>query len=376
MSDFGKKIQQHCQFWVSFFLKNLFQEEFFLLKKNKQFANCLKIPWEFFKSGEKLRTTDKKVSAWLKKFYSMPPLGFATENCLFLGKWLSSKTFSKLGWMFFGVWQKNFNRLSKLYLYLSREASSGEIFTKKNKQLDKFSDIERSFFGKFGRKNWFLAKSFQHSCHKSILHFQRDILGEKCFPKKIIWRNCICTLSGVLVSFYRICLACLSKTFHRLQMKVLRKISFSNKKLFTQFLQNVERCRTLTMNLLPIVENAFHLSTGTFREKFVFGRNINSSIAFFRNRGDFFFRDLGRKQALGRKASARLPKLESTLAKCFIKKTYFFWRDKCLGTFIQIVGGFFSDSCEKHQKIVKLIFYLSRATSPCDNFLLGNYRVW
>ena len=372
MSDFGKKNQQQCQFWVSFCLKNLFQEQFFLLKKNKQFANCLKIPCEFLKAGKNYVPLTKKFQrGWknwilcLRRFFSKKTVSFLANDCL-------QKLFSKLGWMFFGVWQKNFNRLSKLYLYLSREASSGENFTwKKLNSLINFQKSSGVFLENLKKMDFW--RSLISTVVTNGFYISRETFwGKNVSRKKIIKKKCICTLSGVLVSSYRIYLACLSKTFHRLQMKVLRKIICSNKKLFTKFIQNVERCRTLAMNLLPIVKNAFHLSTGTFREKFVFGRNINSSRAFFRNRGDFFFRDLGRKQALGRKASARLPKLESTLPKCFIKKTYFFWRDKCLGTFFQIVGGFFSDSCEKHQKIVKLIFYLSRATSPCDNFLLGN----
>ena len=152
---------------------------------------------------------------------------------------------------------------------------------------------------------------------------------------------------------------------------------FFEQKFCSNFFRNyAESCRTLAMKVLPIDKVAFYLSRGIFGRISFSEKNISSWITFSRIRREIFSRDLGRKQALGRKASARLPKLESTLAKCFIKKTYFFWRDKCLGTFFQIVGGFFSDSCEKHQKIVKLIFYLSRATSPCDNFLLGNYRVW
>ena len=265
-------------------------------------------------------------------------------------------TFQNLGGCFLEFGKKTSTDCQNCIFICREKHLQVKILPEKNKQLDKFSDIERRFFGKFGRKNWFLAKSYQHSCHKWILHFQRDILGKNVSRKKIIKKKCICTLSGVLVSFYRICLACLSKTFHRLQMKVLRKIIFLNKKLFTKFLQNVERCRTLAMNLLPIVKNAFHLSTGTFREKFVFGKNIKCSITFFRNRGEFFFRDLGRKQVLGRKASARLPKLESTLPKCFSKKTYFFEEISVLELFFRLLAAFFRTLAKNIKRLSNWFF--------------------
>ena len=142
--------------------------------------------------------------------------------------------------------------------------------------------------------------------------------GENVSRKKISWKR-YSYFEWSFIFFYRDCLACLSKTLHRLQINVLRKNIFLNKKLFTKFLQNVERCRTLAMNLLPIVKNAFHLSGGTFREKFVDGKNLNCSIKFFRIREALFCRDLGKSRAFGRKVSARLPKLYSTLPKCFIK---------------------------------------------------------
>ena len=199
--------------------------------------------------------------------------------------------------------------------------------------------------------------------------FPERHFGAKCFPKKNHLEILFLYFERNFSFFYRTCLACLSKTFHRLQMKVLKKVIFSNKNLFTEFFQNVERCRTLAMNLLAIVTNAFHLSRGTFREKFVFGKNIKCSITFFRIRETLFSSGLGKNRAFGRKVSAGLPKLDSTLPKCMTKENSLFLDEKLTRIFfIRFLADFFSDSCQKLQLIVNLLFYLSRATSPSENF--------
>ena len=185
MSDFGKKIQQHRQFWVSFCLKNLFQEEVFFLKKNKQIANCLKIPREIFKSGEKLRTTDKNASAWLEKLDSVSPQVFVKENCLFFGEWLSSKTLFRAWVDVFLTSAKNSQQIVKFVsLSVQRRIFRRKFFLKKINSLINFRTTGGVFLERLEKKNWFLAKTYQHSCHKYFLYFQRDILGEKCFPKK------------------------------------------------------------------------------------------------------------------------------------------------------------------------------------------------
>ena len=92
-------------------------------------------------------------------------------------------------------------------------------------------------------------------------------------------------------------------------------------------------------------------------------KNIKSSITFFRNRGEFFFRDLGRKQALGRKASARLPKLESTLPKSFRKKTYFFEE-------ISVLKLFFRPLADFYRTLAKNIKRLSNCFFNCREQLL------
>ena len=98
------------------------------------------------------------------------------------------------------------------------------------------------------------------------------------------------------------------------------------------------------------------ISCGNFRENFVFGENINRSIACLRFQGEFFFCNLKENQAFGRKVSARLPKLDSTLPNCSIKENFFFGWMNVSKLFFKLVADFFSDSCKKHQKIVKLLF--------------------
>ena len=63
--------------------------------------------------------------------------------------------------------------------------------------------------------------------------------GKICFPKKKSIKKIPFYFERKFSFFYRNCLSCLSKTFHRLQMKVLRKVIFSNKKFFTEFFQNL-----------------------------------------------------------------------------------------------------------------------------------------
>ena len=107
-----------------------------------------------------------------------------------------------------------------------------------------------------------------------------------------------------------------------------------------------------------------------FRETFVFGKNINRSITCLRSRGEFLFGGLGKNRAFGRKALARLRKQDFTLPNCSIEENFIFWIDRCLEIFFQTFGWFFLDSCKKSQKIVKLLFYISRDISPCEIFFL------
>ena len=197
------------------------------------------------------------------------------------------------------------------------------------------------------------------------------------FPERKSTRKSFCTLSGVLISVIEF-------VWHVCQNASLfadedfeKSHFFSNKKTFTELFQSLRGKLSYFGNETPAdYQKCLSLVWGNFRENFVFGGIINRSIGCLRIRGEFFFSDLEENRAFGRKVSARLPKQESTLPKCFIKKAFFLWLDKCLGTFFQTFGWFFSGSCKKHQKVVKLFFYLSTATSPCENFFSQKWTIW
>ena len=158
---------------------------FFSWKKNKQFANCLKIPREIFKSGEELPTTDKNASTWLKKLDSVSPQVFVKENCLVFGEWLSSKTFFRAWVDVFWTLAKKLQQIVKIvFLSVQINIFKRKTFPEKNKQFYKISDIEWSFYQKFVEKYGFSAEKYQHSFQNWTLCFQRDILGKICFPKE------------------------------------------------------------------------------------------------------------------------------------------------------------------------------------------------
>ena len=349
-------------------VQTIFSKRKIFLEKNKHFANCFKFSTDFFVRWRTSTYFWQKIFSMLEKIRFRASAGFCHRKLsLFWWMIVFKMYFSVVGWMFSGRWLKTSTDCQNcIFICPEKHLQEKKISWKKTNSFINFQTSSGGFFKKIWWKYTTLAKIYQHSCHKWILHFQRDILGQKRFPKKDHLQKLFLYFEGNFSFFYRTCLACLSKTFHRLQMKVLRKVIFSNKKLFTEFFQNVERCRSLAMNLLRIVKNAFQLSRGTFREKFVFGKNIKCSITFFRIRETLFSSDLGENRAFGRKISAGLPKLDSTLPKCFIEENFVFWIDKCLETCVQTFGCFFSDSCNKQQKIVKLFFYLSRAIPPCE----------
>ena len=146
---------------------------------------------------------------------------------------------------------------------------------------------------------------------------------------------------------------------------------FLNKELFTILIQNLSRILSFFGNEASNdCQVRFICLEDSFQENLVFGKNINSSITCLRIQWVFFFSDLERNRAFGRKVSAWLPKPDSTLPNCLIKEIFFFGWKNVFRLFSDFWRIFFSDSCKEHRKIVKLLFYLSRATSPCEIFFL------
>ena len=225
---------------LGFYLTILFQEETFFLKKNKQFANCLKIPREIFKSGEKLLTTDENVSAWLKKLDSMSAQVFVKENCLFFGEWLSSKAFFRDWVDVFWTLTKKLQQIVKIvFLSVQINIFRRKTFPEKTKQFYNISDIEWSFYQKFVlKKKMVFGREISAQFSKLNSMLPERNFGENMFPKKNQLEK-IFVLRKEFFFCYRICLACLSKTRPCLQLQVLRKVIFSNKKFFLDFFQNL-----------------------------------------------------------------------------------------------------------------------------------------
>ena len=74
----------------------------------------------------------------------MPPLGFAAENCLFFGEWLSSETFLRAWVDVFWTLAKKLQQIVKFVFYLSRETLLRKvIFSNKKVFTEFFQNVER-----------------------------------------------------------------------------------------------------------------------------------------------------------------------------------------------------------------------------------------
>ena len=170
----------------------------------------------------------------------MPPLGFATKNCLFFGEWLSSKTFFRRWVDVFWTLAKKLQQTVKIvFLSVQRNIFKRKFFPEKNSFI-KFQTSSGVFFKKNLVKGISFWQKIISTVVKTGLYASRGTFwGKICFPKKKSIKKIVFYFERNFSFLYRTCLACLSKTFHRLQMKVLRKVIFSNKKFFTDFFQNL-----------------------------------------------------------------------------------------------------------------------------------------
>ena len=274
------------------------------------------------------------------------------EKCITASRWICWRKTCSIGrntglQLFSGRWEEKCRTLAKKINNIVRFAllsvwiifSKRKNFLEKNKHFANFLKFSTDFFVNWGTSTYYWQKIFSmlekfgfHAsagfCHRKLSFLVNDCL-----------QNFFQSLGGCFLDFGKKTSTDCQNCFIICPEKhLLRKVRFSNKKFFTGFFQNVERCRTLAMNLLPIVKNAFHLSRGTFREKCVFGKNIKCSITFFRIRETLFSSGLRKNRAFGRKVSAGLPKLDSTLPKCMTKENSLFWMKNCLETFYQTFG--------------------------------------
>ena len=158
---------------------------FFSWKKNKQFANCLKIPREIFKSGEELPTTDKNASTWLKKLDSVSPQVFVKENCLFFGEWLSSKRFFRPWVDVFRSLAKKLQQIVKIVcLSVQINIFRRKIFAGKRNSCIKFQTSSGVFIKSLVKEMHFRQRNIS-TVVKTELYASRETFWRKwCFPKE------------------------------------------------------------------------------------------------------------------------------------------------------------------------------------------------
>ena len=168
----------------------------------------------------------------------MPPLGFATENCLFFGEWLSSKSiFQSLGGCFLDVGLKLQQIIKIVFLSVQRNIFRRKKFPEKNKQFHKLSDIERCFFKKkLVKEKNFWQKTISAVFKTGIYASRGTFWGKICFPKKI---NCFCTLIGILVSFVALVWDVYQKRFTVYRWRFWEKSFFRTKIFSRNFFQNL-----------------------------------------------------------------------------------------------------------------------------------------
>ena len=131
---------------------------------------------------------------------------------------------------------------------------------------------------------------------------------------------------------------------------------FLNKELFTILFQNLSRILSFFGNEASNdCQVRFICLEDSFQENLVFGKNINSSITCLRIQWVFFFSDLERNRAFGRKVSAWLPKPDSTLPNCLIKEN-FFLDERMSSDFFQTFGGFFFGLLQRTSKDRQIAF--------------------
>ena len=219
---------------------------------------------------------------------SLPRQGFFQEKLSFFWWEIVFNFISHLGWVNFRLWQKTFNRLSKLCFYLSRVMLQVKTFTGKTKQFDKISVIERSLYQKFGEKKDFRLETISTVLETGLYASGGTFWGKLCSPKK----NQLKIFFVLQSDFYLLLSnfsACSSKLRPCFQMKDLRKIFFFRTKTFSRviFRNQAENCRTLHWIFNRKSKMPFKCLEDFFRETFVFGKNINRSITCLRSWREF-----------------------------------------------------------------------------------------
>ena len=313
-----KKNKQHRQICDFICLENLLVRKI-LSWKNEQFGYFFfNFENVFLQFVEKIRTFDKNVLAWLKKMDSLPRQGFF-QGKLYLFWWeIVFSSFSHLGWVLFGLWQKNFNRFSKLCFYLSRVTSSGEIlFFRKKNSLINFHYSSGVYIRCLVKKKDFRLENIGTVLETGLYASGETFWGKLCSPKKISWKYFL-YFNQIFVFFCRICSACLSKLRPCFQMNDLRKIFFFRTKSFSRviFRTEAENCRTLHWIFNRKSKVPFKCLEELFRETFVLGKNINRSINCLRSWREFFS-EIWEKSSVWQKGISTVAKTGFYASKVF-----------------------------------------------------------
>ena len=241
--DFGTVISTpsaNLRFFVSREWESFSRGEFFH-QKNKQFGKFFfEIREKLYKIwGEKQYNGHESFSLVEKiRFYASR--GFCQENGLFL---VSDclQHFSDLGWVTFGLWQKIFNRFSKLCFF-----SVQSNFFRRKLLLRKINSLLNFHFrAVFISKVWWKKKIFGWKLSAQFWKLDStlpDGLFEENYVlrKKISWKN-ILYFKQIFIFFCPFCSACLSKMRHSFQMNVFEEKFFSEQNLVRELFSEPKR---------------------------------------------------------------------------------------------------------------------------------------
>ena len=189
----------------------------------------------------------------------MPPLGFATKNCLFFGEWLSSKTFFRRWVDVFWTLAKKLQQTVKIvFLSVQRNIFKRKFFPEKNSFI-KFQTSSGVFFKKNLVKGISFWQKIISTVVKTGLYASRGTFwGKYVSRKKNQLKKLFFILSGILVSCIELVWHVYQKRFTVYRWRFWEKSFFRTKNFLRIFFWTYEeKCRTLVMNLLSLIKCAF-----------------------------------------------------------------------------------------------------------------------
>ena len=175
----------------------------------------------------------------------------------------------------------------------------------------------------------------------------------------IVFKNFFQSLGGCFLDFGKKLQQIVKIVFLSVQRNIFCEKSFFRTKIFLQdFFRTWKGVVLWQWTFYRLSKMRFISPEELFARNSFSEKKIKCSITFFRIRETLFSSDLGENRAFGRKVSSRLPKLDSTFPKCFIKENFFLDEWMSWNFFSNFWRVFFSDSCKNYRKIVKLLFFI------------------